>query len=205
MDTRKVATIEEILKRNSSEYQHHLTTKNRITKALQHQNNIRAFQTIPKRYLPPTTLEVVTPNPDLTKEFQTEYQQLFFRHLNKIIIHNTITLELENARLKELISRTENQLSTSDIPPETIVHLHKKFYTQNAISQETSPITNPQTTETTNPEPSPSTDQRQNPRGGRSRRPRGRKRQVSSHPNPRKMKKIQQHFLSLSHCPKPPT
>ena len=60
-------TIQEMLKRNSSEYQHHLSKKEKVNRILQHQQNIRTFQTIPKRYRPTATLETISPNPTLTK------------------------------------------------------------------------------------------------------------------------------------------
>ena len=123
---------EEILKQYSSEYQHHLTIRNKIAKALQHQRNILHFKTIPKRYLPPTP-EIITPNPVLVNDFQMEYQEFFFRHLTKIISHNTIALELENARLNELITRTETHLSSVQGSAVDIEQLRRHFYTQNNI------------------------------------------------------------------------
>ena len=126
---------EEIVRNNSAEYQQHLTTRNRIKKALEHQNKIRIFQTIPKRHLPPTTLEIIPPDTNLSKELQEEYQQLFFRQLNRVITHNTISLELENARLREI---TEHQLTTSNAPT-AVVQL--QFYIQNIPTQQHSYLT----------------------------------------------------------------
>ena len=102
----------ELLKRNSKDYQTHRSTANRIGKALQHQNNIKLFQSIPKRYQPPAIPELVVPNSDISKKFTAQYEKLFFQCLDEAITHNTISLELENARLKEIVTRTEKQLST---------------------------------------------------------------------------------------------
>ena len=121
---------EEILKKYLSEYQQHLTTRNKIAKALQHHRNILHFKTIPKCYLPPTP-EIVTPNPILVNDFKMEYQELFFQHLTKSISHITITLELKNARLQELIIRTETHLSSLQASAEAIEQLRHHFYTQN--------------------------------------------------------------------------
>ena len=220
-DTRP--TIQEMLKRNSSEYQHHLSKKEKVNRILQHQQNIRTFQTIPKRYRPTATLETISPNPTLTKELETEFQQLFFRHLNKIIIHNTITLELENARLSEIISRTEEQLLTSGAPEEVIIRSQQQFYTRNNIPEnqqlsKISPTTiNPEPTSTAsiNAAPTSSTatatstvphlettsialnSPQSNPPYKQQKR-KTRKRTLGSHPNPRKLKKLQHHFLSRS-------
>ena len=75
METEPATTLEEAVHLNSDNYQQHLKTRNHIQKALHYQNNIRTFLTIPKRLRPPTTLEVIPPNSDLTKQFEEEYQQ----------------------------------------------------------------------------------------------------------------------------------
>ena len=195
-------TTEEMLQKNSSEYQQHLTTRNRVAKTLEYQNNIMAFQTIPKCFLPSTTPQAVIPNPTLSNEFQAEYQQLFFRHLSKVITHNTITLELENARLNELVTRTEKQLSTLTAPPETITQLRHKFYTENNIpNEETLPTTSQQVTQDETQTPSTS-GSKCNSTKAHSKRPRKRNNQHQQ--NGRKMQKVQQHFLSRSCHTNPP-
>lgn len=221
-----ITTLEEALKRNTAEYQHHLAVRNRINKALQHQHNIRNFQTIPKRHLPPSTLELTIPNQDIKQQFETEYHQLFFRHLNRVITHNTITLELENARLKELIDRTENQLTATQAPKHIITQLRQQFYRKNNIphtqqathatglqpSVEPTPTVSssrPAPPSSASPDPTTAApassanmhqtqDSQQNYR-------KPRKRKISSHPNPQKIKKINHHFLSQGHHQKPPT
>lgn len=196
-------TTEEMLQKNSSEYQQHLTTRNRIAKALEYQNNIMAFQTIPKCFLPSTTPQTVIPNPTLSTEFQTEYQQLFFRHLNKVITHNTITLELENARLNELVTRTEKQLSTLTAPSETITQLRHKFYTENNIPIEETLPTAP--LKVTQGEAQPPSTSGSKCNSTKTHSMRTRKRNSHHQPNGRKMKKVQQHFLFRSCHTKPPT
>lgn len=195
-------TIEETLKQNSTEYQQHLTTRNRIARALQYQNNIISFKTIPKRFLP-STPEIVIPNTTLTNEFQTEYQQLFFQHLNKVITHNTITIGLENARLQEIITRTENQLSMLDAPTEVIAQLRHQFYTQNNIL-EALPVSHQQTNETIPPTPpsnsehSSSPKHRNHPPKG-SRRPHKRQRNCQPNTHTKKAK-----YSTASSVPGPP-
>ena len=100
-------TAEEMLRLNTAEYQQHQSTKNRLSKALKFQENIQTFQTIPKRFYPSTTPEIICPSKELAEKFEAEYRKLFSRHLEEVITHNTISLELENARLKEIVQQTE--------------------------------------------------------------------------------------------------
>ena len=196
-----MSTAEATIKLNSIEYQKHLTTRNRIIRALQFQRNIQTFHSIPKRYRPPAIPELIVPNPDLSQKFEDQYQCLFFQHLVEVITHNTINLELENARLKEIVNRTEQQLSTITAPKEVISHLRRKVYSKNnieVISQLPSSSTN--TTETTiEPLVPPS----EGPPRETSKGSRPNKRRISSKPSPRKMKKLQQHFLSQDPNHKP--
>ena len=122
-----------MLRRNTAEYKQHLTTKNRLSRALKFQENIQAFQTIPKRYYPSTTPEIICPNTELGQKFEAEYRKLFFHHLEEVIMHNTISLELEEARLKEIVQRAERHLSTLKAPTEDIHKLCQQFYMQNNI------------------------------------------------------------------------
>ena len=129
-------TAEEMLRGNTVEYKQHLTTKNRLSRALKFQENIRAFQTIPKRYYPSTTPEIICPNTELGQSLRQNTESCFFHHLEEVIMHNTISLELEQARLKEIVQRTERQLSTLEAPTEDINKLHQQFYMQNNIHDE---------------------------------------------------------------------
>lgn len=67
---------------------------------VQYQHNIQAYRSISKHYFPLKALETLIDEPTLAKEFQEQYEQIFFRHLDKTMLHNTITLELETARLQ---------------------------------------------------------------------------------------------------------
>lgn len=109
MATTTQVSTQNLLQTNSPEYQQHLTTRNRIAKILHHQNNIKMSKTIPKQYRPPSSLTVIPTNTELQEDFNKQLQDLFFQHLDKVILHNTIALELENARLQELTHRTKRQ------------------------------------------------------------------------------------------------
>ena len=110
-------STESFLEEKYPEHQQHLATRNRIAKILQNQNNIKAYKMIPKQYCPPTTLMTVPFNTTLKDEFESQFQKLFFQHLDKVITHNTIALELENARIQELITCTEKQISSKITSP----------------------------------------------------------------------------------------
>ena len=109
MATTTQVSTQNLLQTNSPEYQQHLTTRNRIAKILHHQNNIKMSKTIPKQYRPPSSLTVIPTNTELQEDFNKQLQDLFFQHLDKVILHNTIALELENARLQELTHHTKRQ------------------------------------------------------------------------------------------------
>ena len=189
-----MSTIEDIIQHNSAEYQRHRTTRNRLVKTLQFQRNIHTFQTIPKHYRPPATLELTVPNPNLSQKFEAEYHRLFFKHLNEVITHNTISLELENARLKEVVNRTEKLLSTSNAPPEIISHSIQQFHSQNETEQNTT-TAETQTQATAEPQKTPPATSRNEPNT--------KKRRINTEPNTRKMRKLRQHFLSQGHNHKP--
>ena len=116
-------------------YQQHRATRDKARKVLQLQNNIRAFRTIPKQYLPQHNLQLVQPSPSLTGEFHAKYTELFFEHLSQVITSNSITLEMEEARLRQIVSYTEEQLAESAEPSPTIAMNYHHFITSNEIPE----------------------------------------------------------------------
>ena len=66
------------LQTQSTEYQHHLTRVKELTATLEHQLIIQSYQMIPKEYTRKTS------NPSLTDEFNSQYNQLVFQHLQKV-------------------------------------------------------------------------------------------------------------------------
>ena len=81
----------------------HQSTRDKLNRTLKYQRNILTFKSIPKHYRPSATPALIIPNSSLSQKFEAEYQKLFFQHLNEVITHNTINLELENSRMKEII------------------------------------------------------------------------------------------------------
>ena len=193
-------TAEEIVELNIEEYQKHQAIVDRLTKSLQNQNNIRTFQTIPKCYRPPATLDIIVPNPDLSEEFSTRYQRLFFQHLTKVITHNTVSLELEQARLRDIKTRTLQQIQAGNTDEENVSLLKKKFLTAINSQEEhlTTPITPATTAASTN---TPSTSSKPSPKKPSKK---NRKRQILTHPQTIKSRKLE-HFLSKGQDHKPPS
>ena len=106
------------------QYQRHCDIRNKARRVLQLQNNIRAFKTIPKQYSPQSYLQLVQPTPTLTHE---KYKELFFEH--------AITLEMEQARLRQIVSYTEEQLAKSTEPDATVATHYRHFITSNNIEE----------------------------------------------------------------------
>lgn len=124
----------------STEYQRHLSQLTEIRTALDHQLTIQSFRTIPKQYQPQNHLK--TSNPTLTDEFISEYHQLFFRHLERVITNNQIKLELHKATLSNIIIQTEVHLSKSLLTPEEVTTLYTKFCQDNDITERVYPYQN---------------------------------------------------------------
>ena len=114
-------------------YKKHKATCDKARQVIQYHKNIQAFKTIPKQYLPSKNLQIVQPTTTLIREFQTKYEELFFDHLNHVITSNTITLELEEAKLRQIVLYTEKQLAESKEPSSVIADLHHLFITNNSI------------------------------------------------------------------------
>ena len=118
------------LQAQSTEYQHHLMRVKELTATLEHQLIIQSYQTIPKEYLPVT---LKTTNPSLTEEFISQYNQLFFQHLQKVITSNQTKIELHKSTLTSIIVQTEAQLSKSSLPQQQLRTLYTQFKQDNNI------------------------------------------------------------------------
>ena len=73
-----------------------------------------------KQYHPPSLTTITK----LQGDFNLRFQDLFFQHLDRVIMHNTIALELENAKLQELTNQKERQnlLQREVSPSSTTTH-----------------------------------------------------------------------------------
>lgn len=202
-----MASPEEFLQQQTTQYQHHTANKKKVTQLLEHQQNIKTYKTIPKHYFPPSIPKTLTDNPALTREFQEQYEQLFFQHLDKTILSNTITLELENARLEQILSHTEKHLAVLPIPSDICAKLYHKFLTTNNITNhETSPqllnkLPPGFTTETTNSAPTQPPSTNPNPL---QTPPKKRKRSTRHYPKTKKQQRLNTFLAKRLPNPPPP-
>ena len=120
------------LEAQSVDYQQHLAQLKTLTTAIEHQLSIQAHKSIPKKYLPPHHL--CTYDTSLTEDFTSEYKQLFFKHLGKVITKNQIKAELHKAALTNIITQTELYLCKSTEKPEELAALRARFLKENNIT-----------------------------------------------------------------------
>lgn len=127
------STIEVFIQEQSRQYQHHLAIRNKSHQVLLYQQNIRSFKTIPKQYLPQKSLQLIQSNSDLITNYHQKLQDLFLQHLNDVITHNTIILELEEAQLRQIIVNTEKHLALLPETNSVIAQHHQQFIADNNI------------------------------------------------------------------------
>ena len=96
---------------HSNQYQQHINKVKKLRSTLNFQHNIKNYKTNPKNYFPATFLETPCDNhSSLTTVFQHAYDDIFYKHLNEVLASNTIALELEQSRAKNVITHVENFL-----------------------------------------------------------------------------------------------
>lgn len=113
----------------SAEYQRHLSLVTELTTTLNHQQNMQTYKTIPKRYQP-TLLKAS--DPSLIEQFTKEYEDLFFKYLEKVITNNQIKLELHQCTLTNIIVQVETYISKLPNLEESKT-LYSTFLTENHI------------------------------------------------------------------------
>lgn len=118
------------LSSRSAEYQYHLSRVTDLTTTLTHQRNVQTYKTIPKRYCP-TPLKAS--DPTLTQNFNQEYHELFFKHLEKVITNNQIKLELHKSTLTSIIVEAELYISRLTQPAKEKKTLYDSFRSDNRI------------------------------------------------------------------------
>ena len=124
--------IEAYLHKQTQLYQHVLRSTAELKQTIKHQNTIKQNQTIPKQHLPrPLKTFRTTP---LNETFSKQYRELFFQHLDKILIHNETGLELQQTKLTNIITDTERQLSMSTESTDKIRQYYHQFLTINNIT-----------------------------------------------------------------------
>ena len=122
-----------LLQENSCQFQQHATLRYKLSRTINYERNIKHFRTIPKQYLPQSFPDIPVTHSTLTTTFLNKYQDLFLQHLNDVISYNSINLELEEARLRDIVLTTEKHLAQLAAPIQTIRELHQKFLEENNI------------------------------------------------------------------------
>lgn len=148
--------IEMYLHKQTQMYQSILHTTRKMKQTIAYQKNLKQHRTIPKHLSPhPLTLFGTT---TLTETFKTQYRNLFFQHLDEVLIHNQTILELQQTKLTNIITDTERQLSTSKESTEKVTQYYHQFLADNKITNhETLPTLKAKLTKTTQPQTTPTT------------------------------------------------
>ena len=124
--------IETYLHKQAHIYQSVLHSTKEIEQTIAYQNKLKQHGTIPKHLSPRplTTFGTTT----LTEAFKAQYRDLFFQHLDKVLIHNQTVLELQQTKLTNIITDTERHLSTSNESKDKITQYYHQFLTDNNIT-----------------------------------------------------------------------
>lgn len=128
----------QFLEQQSKEYKSHLENRARLENAIKYHHQIKVSQTIPRQFKP-KVLNPVSRAISLHEEFEKEYSVLFFNHLDKVIIQNQVSKELEEGVLQAIIANTIQHLCQLDKPLAEIQHLYYTFI-HNNIPDENIPV-----------------------------------------------------------------
>ena len=156
-----------------------------LDNTIKRQKKSLEYKTIPKKHLPKQLPYIHHPtDSQLNNKFYREYKTLYFKHLEKAIEANTITLQLKKARLQ--VEATNHHLHTNI---QTTINTD-----DNSTSQSTSTFTDLDKQETPTKDKKEDTSQ---PNKGRKR-----KRHEENQQN-KKQKTITDYFLA-KHTRTPP-
>ena len=126
---------ESVLNRISREYQTHRVQIQKIEHAIKQQEDMMRYRTIPKLYRP-QVLTTVNSNEALVADFNKEYKDLFFKHLERVITNNNITLQIHKARVDNVLSQFDQYLCDLKTPPQHKRELYDSFIKDNRITEE---------------------------------------------------------------------
>ena len=125
------SVAQSFLSKQSEAYQRHLRAIRTLEKTLHQQQEVKQFQTIPKKHNP---IPLETADATLTTKFNQQYKQLFFQHLNEVITSNTVHLQLHKVNLASILAQTERHLSSLNSSHENITQLYQQFLAENSIT-----------------------------------------------------------------------
>lgn len=126
------------LEQQSKEYQKHLNNRNKLEKAIKFHQQIKITREIPRQFKP-KILNPISRAISLQEEFNKEYNELFFKHLDKVITQNQVSREIEQGALEAIINQTARELAQLDKPLKEVQHLYYTFIQNNNISTENIP------------------------------------------------------------------
>ena len=212
----------QFLEQQSKQYQSHLEKQNRLKTAIRYQHQIKTTKIIPRQYKPKILKPLSNSRQNILKhEFETEFNTLFLRHLEKVMTQNQVSLELENGALQSIIAQTIQHISQQDKPQGEIQKLCDQFLYINNITEDSLPVelrikiqksrTPAETTppsikpsKTSVPASTPSSAPPSPIGTPKKTEQKNRKRKCSTQPPP--IKKSKQHFLDAGQpIPKPRT
>ena len=98
---------------------------------------MKTYRVIPRKFKPPSVPTTTNPDTQLTDDFNQKYEELFFNHLDKILMNDSLTLELTKSRIDNILAQTETYLSSLQISPQTLSDLYHQFLSTNHIADHT--------------------------------------------------------------------
>ena len=128
-------TSEYVLYTLSQEYKIHLAQVNRLEHTLKQQQSMILHKSIPKMYQP-KVLTPINPITSLTEDFNKDYQALFFKHLERVMVNNNIALEVKKAHLASILTQVDHHLSKCGETPDRTAKLYDDFVRDNQITRE---------------------------------------------------------------------
>ena len=98
---------------------------------------MKTYRTIPRKFKPPSVPTTTNPDIQLTDDFNRKYEELFFNHLDKILMNDSLTFKLIKLRIDNILAQTETYLSSVQTSPQTLSDLYHQFLTINHITDHT--------------------------------------------------------------------
>lgn len=108
-----------------------------IERNIRYHQNMKTYRTIPRKYKPSGVPTTMNPKTQLTDDFNQKYEELFFNHLDKILMNDSLTLELTKTRIDNILKQTETYLSSLKVSAQTLSTLYHQFLTVNHITDHT--------------------------------------------------------------------
>ena len=110
-----MSKITEEITKQIEMYRYLKTEIDTLENVLQLQLKMQVHHTIPKQFKPACQLQILHPNKNsIQTTFSEDFENIFFPYLNKAIATNTITMEIQKAKLHDVITTTESLLIKSE-------------------------------------------------------------------------------------------